>query len=157
MHNVGESGNKDPQTLLYSDFKTHRSRSRVRDSLLVRCPVMLGSLSVSKWTIKGCSDVIHVIDTHGIAFKHRTAREGFIVIWWITKLWLYNETLMTSSTYLVVLKRPKISGFFLSLFFRTNMSSATQNAECSQCFLAMPRICHSLSHSVNLEETSPSV
>lgn len=39
---------------------------------------MLRSLSVGKWTVKGCSDIIHVIDTHRIALEHSARREGFI-------------------------------------------------------------------------------
>lgn len=70
----------------YADFKTHRSRSRVGDSVLVGSPVMLRSLSEGKWTIKGCSDVIHVIDTHSIAFEDRTAKEGLISDWMDNKI-----------------------------------------------------------------------
>ncbi len=65
-------------TFLPLDINTHRSRSGVGDSVLIRGPVMLGSLSVGKWTIKGCSDVLHAIDAYCIAFKHRTAKEGLI-------------------------------------------------------------------------------
>jgi len=65
---------------MYLEFKSHRSRSRVGDSVLIRCPVMLRFLSIGKLTVKGCSDVIHVIDTHCIAFKHSTAKKLLSVV-----------------------------------------------------------------------------
>lgn len=43
--------------------------------------------------------------------------------------------LVPSSTHLVVLKRPKISGFFPSLFLSTNTSSETPNVEFNNCLL----------------------
>lgn len=59
-------------------LKTHRSRSRVGDFVFVRCPVMLWSLSVGKRAIEGSSDVFHAVDTHCIAFKHRTEEKKFL-------------------------------------------------------------------------------
>lgn len=84
---------------------------------------MLRSLSVGKWAVKGCSNVIHVIDTHSITFKNRTVRQSFISDLNGQENCDYSEILMSPSTHLVVLKRPKISGFFSSLILSTNTSS----------------------------------
>lgn len=66
-------------------LKTHRSRSRVWDLFLIGGPVMLRSFPVGKRTIKGSSDIFHVIDTYCIAFKHRTAKKRFMVTWCLEK------------------------------------------------------------------------
>lgn len=63
---------------LIANIPTHRSGPRVRDSVIVRHPVMLRPLSVGKRTIEGCSDVLHVIDTHCVTFKHRTEQSTLI-------------------------------------------------------------------------------
>ena len=39
---------------------------------------MLGSFSEGERTVKGCSDVLHAIDTHCIAFEHGAAKSSFI-------------------------------------------------------------------------------
>lgn len=111
--------------MIYFKFGSHRSRSRIGDSVLIRCPVMLRSLSEGERPIEGCSDVIHVIDTDCITFKHRTTKKGFI-----SKFDRERNSLMKCwhlISHLVVLKRQKTSGFFSSLLLSTNTSSETQN------------------------------
>lgn len=54
---------------------THRSRARIGDPVLVWGPVMFPSLSGGKRTIKRCSDVVHVIDTHSVAPEHHTGKK----------------------------------------------------------------------------------
>lgn len=88
-HQMGLTG----QIVNYS-FKTHRSRARVRDFVLIGCPVVLRSLSVGKWAIKGSSNILHAIDTYCIAFKHSTEKKVWLVFSWITKLWLYNTNVI---------------------------------------------------------------
>lgn len=38
---------------------------------------MLGSFSVGKRAVESSSDILHAIDTHREAFKHRTAKAWF--------------------------------------------------------------------------------
>lgn len=59
-------------------FNAHRSWSRVRDSVLIRSPVMFWPFSVGERAIEGGSDIIHVIHTYCIAFEHRTAKEALV-------------------------------------------------------------------------------
>lgn len=57
--------------------ETHRSRSRVGDSVLMRGPVMLRPFSMGKRAIESSSNILHAIDTYRVAFKHRTAIAAF--------------------------------------------------------------------------------
>lgn len=70
--------NSEPRLAVVScPFKTHRSRTRVGDSVLVRGPVMLGSFSVGKRAVESGSNILNAIDAYCVAFKHRAAKALF--------------------------------------------------------------------------------
>lgn len=83
---------------------------------------MLRSFSVGKRAVESGSDILHAIDTYRIALKDRAE-----------KTWFHQPSDcrpnsdgvdgVTTFAHLVVLKRPKISGSFPSLWLSTNTSS----------------------------------
>lgn len=130
-----------PPRARHTGSKTHRSWSGVRDSVLVWSPVMLRLLPVGVRTVKSSSDVIHLIDTHCKAFKHSAVRkekkQHFGLFSNQTNgqdnfIWMYF--CRPHDPHLVVLKSPKISGFFPSLLLSTNTSSGTPKGEFNICF-----------------------
>lgn len=115
--------------------ETHRSGARVGHPVLIGRPVVLRPLPVRKRTIESRPDVVHVVHAHGVAFEHGAAKTGFcklqdeLMKFGMVKPVWFGKIMTSPSTYLVVLKRPKISGFFPSLLVSTKTSSETRNVE----------------------------